>query len=123
MEKFRNWAIRKLGGVRKETYEMACSRALHEQGLRESLEKKLYEAEGDYRKIASNVRKIAVKYWYDPELYEKHEKELLDRVIRESLAKSLVHEILQLIHIEDEPRPGNIKCAMAFVRLYVEDET
>lgn len=123
MEKFRGWALQKLGGVRKETYEMACQRAFHEQGLRESLEKKLYEAEGDYRKIVSNVRKIAAKHWYDPELYEKHEKELLDRVIRESLAKTLAHEILQLIHIEDEPRPGDIKCATAFVRIYVEDET
>lgn len=123
MEKIRNWAIRKLGGVRKEKYEMACNRALHEQGLRESLEKKLYEADADYRKITSNVRKIAARFWYDPELYQKHEKELLDRVIRESLAKSLAKELFELIHIEDEPRPGNIKCASAFVRIYVEDET
>lgn len=123
MEKLRNWAILKLGGVPKEEYEMASQRAFHEQGLRESLEKKLYEAEGDCRRITNNVRKIKAQFFYEPDLYGKHEKELLERIIRENLARSLANEIVKLIHIEDEPRPGMIRRATAFVRFYVEDET
>ena len=49
--------------------------------------------------------------------------ELLDRMYLSNLARSLANEIVKLIHIEDEPRPGMIRCATAFVRFYVEDET
>lgn len=123
MVKLRNWAIQKLGGVPKKEYEMASQRAFHERGLRESLEKKLFEAEGECRRITTNVRKLKAQFFYDPDLYGKYEKELLERTIRERLARSLADEIVKLIHIEDAPNPGRIRCATAFVRIYVEDET
>ena len=124
MGKFREWAIRKLGGATKQEYEIACGRAFQERTLREDLERKMYEA-ARREERTSNALMIKTVLHYNASYYEADgiNKEEMKRYIREQLAVALSQEILKYASVDyDLESPDVNKCASAYIRIFTEDK-
>lgn len=125
MGKFREWAIRKLGGATKQEYEIACGRVIYERELKEDLTRKLYEHDRGWEANINKSTKVKAVLQYNDRYYKADgiNEEEMKREIRKQLAVTLSKEILKYASVDyDLESPEAFKCASAYIRIFIEDK-